>query len=132
MTFLYSLCLASFYHFYKICMHTCIIIQLWMKCCRKLIFLSGRYHFSIYYGQCLCIFIDISNIWRTDECHWNLSKSFHLIFCVKTSKLPSISISLCQNIHRTKALDSIFHLICQQDQTGTSSKYRKSVFNLLF
>ena len=113
-------------------MYTCVIIQLWMKCCRKLIFLSGRYYFSIYYGQCLCISIDISNIWRTDECHWNLSKSFHLIFCVKTSKLPSISIPLCQNVHCAETWDSIFHLICQQDQTGTSSKHRKSVFNLLF
>ena len=113
-------------------MHTCIIIQFRMKRSCKLAALSCGHNFSIYYGKYLCLSVDIVNIRCTDECHWNLSNFFHLIFCIKASKLSSIRIPLCQNIHRTKTWNSVFHPLCQKDQSGAGSEYRKPVFNLLF
>ncbi len=126
------LCLASFYHFYKICMHPCIIIQFRMKRSCKLAALSCGHNFSIYYGKYLCLSVDIVNIRCTDECHWNLSNFFHLIFCIKASKLSSIRIPLCQNIHRTKTWNSVFHPLCQKDQSGAGSEYRKPVLIFCF
>ena len=45
------------------------------------------------------------SFWHRNKCN----------FCIKASKLSSICIPLCQNVHCAKAWNTIFYLLCQKD-----------------
>ena len=74
-------------------MYPVILIQFRMKCQSILLFILYSYNVSIHLSQYFCAFPTFFNIRGTNECHGNLTDSFHFPDGVKTAKLSAIGIA---------------------------------------
>lgn len=97
-----------------------IIIQFWMESCHQLITLPSSHHMAIHLSQYLHILSYLGYIRSPDEGHGYSTQSLEFSLSVKTSQLPSIGISLGQNVHGAQML------CVQHYQTGTCTQNRQS------
>ena len=114
-------------------MYPVILIQFRMKCQSILLFILYSYNISIHLSQYFCAFPAFLNIRGANECHGNLTDSFHFPDGVKTAKLSAVGISFYCHRHGSEIhMPIIREVVSQKDHPCTSGKHRHSSLDFLF